>query len=603
MAEWSGGIRGILEALAQSDGQVRLEACGAAFRLLFRERRLYEALATTPREESHRLLQALSTLGEYLDYYENQTDARRDFACFCPLCRGEKGVHHRRVLDLALTVWQAHLALHAEDQTPENRLQEAAHWLQQAVALVPGQNIPDRLTLSWTAQDPLLDGLAQVYARCPQPGLNLIAELAYYFREGCRPSEKRRVAATFPLAAPSGDGVLAKLVLERTEAPFPGLYPHPLLLLTTRWDEPFARQFERAWQILEARNAAVRWELEPYRSEAALWQHLPLSGPSVGAALAVGLVCLLEEGALPPDVDCALTGTLEQDGRLGSVGRYDAKTLCFARYPDLRLVLPQVDHPQACNALPDWRDRLVPAATFTEARAHATRQVAEVKRYLEGLREQLDQAPWYYRGQRLSVRGLFTPLRVLVYKPVSEKRPGIEAGKSEEQVKPSDPFAEVQADLYELPLYQRDREEVRWQQFTRRLEGQKRAVLIGAPGSGKTFGTRHLVLTLVEQALEQLQRGRPLDELHAPVWLTARELVEAGSTQEALLSGVSAEALPWLKRAIEDGRAFIVVDALDELPEEAATRFRQRAEELDHLKGTVLVTCRTLQVSIPPWFD
>jgi hypothetical protein len=42
----------------------------------------------------------------------------------------------------------------------------------------------------------------------------------------------------------------------------PGFYPHPELLLATRWDEAFAEQFACAWQHHATdKTAALRWEL------------------------------------------------------------------------------------------------------------------------------------------------------------------------------------------------------------------------------------------------------------------------------------------------------------------------------------------------------
>jgi hypothetical protein len=186
----------------------------------------------------------------------------------------------------------------------------------------------EKLTsISWRATDPLRDLLHQYAARYPDPALNLIDELLYYFQHGRWREPQRKVAATFPLAFQNG-GAIAKLALEQTDALVPGFYPHPELLLATRWDEAFAEQFACAWQHhAPDKTAALRWELEPYRSEGRVWDGVPISGPSVGAAVGVALKCLHALDLPPPDIDCALTGKLEPDGTLGSVGGYLQKTL------------------------------------------------------------------------------------------------------------------------------------------------------------------------------------------------------------------------------------------------------------------------------------
>mgnify|MGYP000642791016 CR=1 FL=1 len=568
--------------------------------LLFAEGRVLSAIAMALREEPTRLTtwwekvregEALPFFLRACRYFEGS------FRCYCPLCRGAEGEHTLRALRWALAVALACVA--SREGNPEDRLSQAAEWLRQAAALLNPEAEPPSVSPSWTVRDPLLDVLLQLQHQRPHWLLNPIWDLLKYFRTGQWAEEGfRSRTTTFPMVAPGGDGVLAKLRLTRTSAPFAELYPDPRLLLVVRWDEAFNTQLERAWKFVRGETSpsqAVRWSLERYKSERLLWLGLPLSGPSVGAALGVGLKCLLDESIPPPDADCALTGALEEGGRLGSVGGYDAKTLRMDRYARLRLVVPQVDGERACAALPDWSDRLQPASTLEEALPHATRQTEAVKQYLEALIERLDRGVWYRRGQLLGVRRTFTPLRVLVYQPAPERPPREKPSEEKERLKPTDLFAEVQASFYELTEQRERREEVRWQDFTRRLENEKRAVLIGAPGSGKTFGTRFFILTLAERALQHLEQGKPLDELQAPFWVTARQLADARSAESALLDGASPEATEWLRDALQSGRAVIVVDALDELPEARERDFRNRSIELDAFPGTVLVTCRTLQ--------
>jgi HEAT repeat protein len=477
----------------------------------------------------------------------------------------------------------------------EERLRQAAAYLHEAVRLLCPTAQPPQ-TISWSAENPLRDLLAQYLAQPPDPALNLIDELLHFYQHGQWRGFARRVVATFPLAFQNG-GAIAKLALERTNALVPGFYPHPELLLATRWDEAFAQQFACAWaHHATDRNATLRWSLEPYRSEGTVWKGVAITGPSIGAAVGVALKCIENPNQPPPDIDCALTGELKPDSTLGSVGGYHQKTLPFDRYSTLRLVIPRCDLAHAC--LPDWCPRLLPADNINQALQHATQLPTAVQRYLQQLIAKMDETPWYCDRERLSNQHLFTPLRVLVTKPrrpeEDSRRPSEREGAEAQKEKPSDAYAELQAPLYELTREYAQKEEIRWEEFVRRVQHEKRAALIGAPGSGKTFVTRHLVLTLAQQAVQQLQNGAALDAIQIPLWLPASLLAEKGNLASAIAEYLPDAPTEWLQHTLEQGRFLLVIDALDELPETQQNRFKDCARQLDNTTGIVLVTCRTM---------
>ena len=579
------------------------EVYEAALQRLFSEGQLYRALADAalPLE---RLRCAISLLKDYLRYYGGSVDPYRTFACHCPLCRGTHGEHHLRVLELAESVAWAWRTSVVDDLPVEARLHQAEEHLYRAVQRLCPDAAPIR-AVSWSSEHPLRDLLHQYAARYPDPALNLIDELLHYFQHRQWRGVERRLQVSFPLAFQNG-GALAKLALGRTDAPLPGIYPHPELLLATRWDEAFAEQFACAWQHhAPDKTAALRWELEPYRSEGRVWDGVLISGPSVGAAVGVALKCLHALDLPPPDIDCALTGKLEPDGTLSSVGGYLQKTLPFDRYSALCLIVPSGDYALAQSRLPDWGSRLRPAVDIDHALQQATQLPAAVQQYLQRLIEQLDTTPWYCNGQKLTNQRLFTPLRVLVQKLPQRDLDADEDGETTQDAperggseapreKPTNLYAELQAALYELTREHAQKEELRWDDFVQRVQREKRAALIGAPGSGKTFGTRHLVLTLAQQALQQLQQGTALDQIQAPFWLPARVLAESADLARAVAQSLPDAPSEWLLHALESGRFLLVIDALDELPESQRERFKRCVQALDATAGIILVTCRTM---------
>jgi HEAT repeat protein len=545
---------------------------------------------------------SLGDFREYLSKSEVQQLLREgNFACYCPLCRGEAGVHYTRVFELACTVYEAVYFSQHTALPEEERLKQAAVRLNKAAQLFC-PDAPEIEAVSWAADKDksLRDLLCQYAAQHPDPALNLIDELIHFYQHGQWRGFARRVVATFPLAFQNG-GAIAKLVLERTDALVSGFYPHPKLLLATRWDRDFAEQFACAWERHTTdKTAALRWNLEPYRSEGRVWNGNPIGGPSVGAAVGVALKCLHALDLPPPDIDCALTGKLEPNGSLGSVGGYLRKSLPISRYRDLniKLIIPSCDAPIVQAEMPDWQPHLLPADDLNQALQHAIQLPAAVQRYLQQLIAKLDETPWYCNGQQLTNQRLFTPLRVLVTKPrrpeEDSHRPSEREGAEAQKEKPGDAYAELQAPLYELTREYAQKEEIRWEEFVRRVQHEKRAALIGAPGSGKTFGTRHLVLTLAQQAVQQLQNGAALDAIQIPLWLPASLLAEKGNLASAIAEYLPNAPTEWLQHTLEQGRFLLVIDALDELPETQQNRFRDCARQLDNTTGVVLVTCRTM---------
>jgi hypothetical protein len=616
---------------------------------LFHQGQLYESLAAMICQQPDLLSDILSQFENRLRNYAENTEVYNRFLCHCPLCRGKKGVHYTRVFELACTVYEAVYFSQHTALPEEERLKQAAVRLNKAAQLFC-PDAPEIEAVSWAAdKDKSLRDLLRQYAtRYPDPAMNLIDELLHYFLHGqWRPSQRRPsqrgVAATFPLAFQNG-GAIAKLALEQTDALVPGFYPHPELLLATRWDRDFAEQFACAWQHHATdTTASLRWRLEPYRSVGKCWRGQTLGGPSVGAAVGVALKCLQSPDLPPPDIDCALTGKLEPNGTLSSVGGYLQKTLPFDRYSALHLVIPHCDSLEVREDLPDWSARLIAAQSVNEALEHAIQLPRAVRTYLERLIAQLDDIPLplYHNGQKLTNQQLFTPLRVLVQKPPLERSQRTTSEQSREsesrrgfrgfldryfrirtpsatyqRIEPQpqeasgDPFEELRSEFYDSPytlLRRQQQEEMLWRDFTKNIlseaqshseesasRGHKRFALIGSPGSGKTFGTRHLAITVAQNALQQLNKGQPLDEIRIPFWLPANKLGETGDLKTAITQELSEVPLPWLERVLQKGLFLLVIDALDELPEHLQKSFRKCVQQLDATAGVVLVTCRTM---------
>jgi hypothetical protein len=311
---------------------------------------------------------AAPSLGDFREYLSKsevqELLCEGNFACYCPLCRGKAGVHYIRVFDLACNLYAAVYTVRQATEHNRDLLREPiTDYFHKAVRFLR-QGAEKLTSISWKATDPLRDLLHQYAARYPDPALNLIDELLYYFQHGRWREPQRKVAATFPLAFQNG-GAIAKLALEQTDALVPGFYPHPELLLATRWDRDFAEQFACAWQHHATdKTAALRWSLEPYRSEGRVWDGNPIGGPSVGAAVGVALKCLHAPTSRRP------TSTAPSQASWSLTARSAASAATCRRPCPLTATAHSGNSPAAMSfllnaCLPDWGSRLRRAVDMT----------------------------------------------------------------------------------------------------------------------------------------------------------------------------------------------------------------------------------------------
>jgi HEAT repeat protein/type II secretory pathway predicted ATPase ExeA len=222
------------------------------------------------------------------------------------------------------------------------------------------------------------------------------------------------------------------------------------------------------------------------------------------------------------------------------------------------------------------------------------------------LGDALDATPWVWPDSRvIRASEVAVELTVLARaertdRDPSRHRPDDWAGR-EPGLSPLD---EIDAARYELPTATENRQPLRWEQVVRRPRA--RLAVKGAPGSGKTFMTRHTVAELARRAKAELDAQQvSAQETPAAVWVTATALAQADARmpEDALIDALAQSthltigdrARRWLHDAITAPRALIVVDALDELRQEDVARFTERVVWLHGLPGRVIVTCRTLQ--------
>lgn len=140
------------------------------------------------------------------------------------------------------------------------------------------------------------------------------------------------------------------------------------------------------------------------------------------------------------------------------------------------------------------------------------------------------------------------------------------------------------------------------------LAGRQRTVVMGDAGSGKTTLVQWLAINAARGSLPDMLA--PLNGT-VPFVLPLRGMVRRGSLPrpEELLTAVGCplageQPEGWALRVFEHGRALVLVDGVDEVPQEYRARTREWLEALlaAHPRGCYVVTTRVL--SVPEgWLD
>ena len=138
------------------------------------------------------------------------------------------------------------------------------------------------------------------------------------------------------------------------------------------------------------------------------------------------------------------------------------------------------------------------------------------------------------------------------------------------------------------------------------IQGQKRLVVLGDPGSGKTMLLRHVAFTYARQGLDDFQ-GQPI-----PVYLELNRVESAGDDLfKALTKTLEDHNFPgaqkFLKSELENQSLLILLDGLDEVNMQARSVLVKQIQDLwqKHPDNRIIVTCRkaVYQGELDAWVD
>jgi hypothetical protein len=223
---------------------------------------------------------------------------------------------------------------------------------------------------------------------------------------------------------------------------------------------------------------------------------------------------------------------------------------------------------------------------------------AQLEDYYHALIDRLDRTPWHRQGRRIKASEVEVPARVLKQQTRRER----EDEEDRRRRRRDDGIDPTVAALYEEPTRRERREEVAWPDERGRV---RRAVVLGAPGGGKSFLTEITAIDLARDGLRRLRERRtPAEALPLPVHLELPALAQAGlpaDLADAALELLRQQhSLPeillgWLKEGLRSVRCWLVLDALDQVEERDRKALTARLKQLEQpgWAGRVLLTCRT----------
>ncbi len=221
--------------------------------------------------------------------------------------------------------------------------------------------------------------------------------------------------------------------------------------------------------------------------------------------------------------------------------------------------------------------------------------------YLEKLKKELKQTPWVMNGKRVSLSMIAVPIWVKRRHLQSKIRLNIEE-KDEQMLQSFDSLESLDSNDKAPPRL--------WKEV---LDEISRAVVLGEPGSGKTFCAQWTTLHLIEQAYRNLERGYSIEQTVLPIYGRLPKLVDYLDEKDIfhiLARYVASEwnmnpshVLELLQRSETYHNNWFIGDGLDELPPDTPGNKRRSKmyhflKKLDQTwKGKIILTCRQTNYS------
>jgi hypothetical protein len=242
--------------------------------------------------------------------------------------------------------------------------------------------------------------------------------------------------------------------------------------------------------------------------------------------------------------------------------------------------------------MPNALDRLVD---------QRSRLAEDVRSYYLSLIDRLDRTPWLRRGRLARPGEVGVPISV-IHKRTNSSRSKIAHVKNMNGPAPSGSIGNVELAAFSERSRRGKRPKIRWNNEEMR---SRRAIIVGPPGSGKSFLADKTVVDVARSALAKLEeRSVLLDELPVPFHVDAAQLAGPSKIDDAidllrtLINGphaLSHRLASWFRNALETARGLVVIDGIDQVYLSPGKTLHSWLEAIHAQLGPcrILLTCRT----------
>lgn len=448
----------------------------------------------------------------------------------------------------------------------------------------------------------------------------------------------------------SGNGGLSQLTLKLFQEGTGGIFEDPIYNGFCVYDDRFKECVKTSVRFIKLRENLeknlvgkdVSWVIRDKKDDSPISS---LADNSWGAGFALGLKHLLLGKNINPD--CCITGQIRDNGTIGWVGEIKEKfqaVIQEAKYRDLQaFIIPREnfiakDEQEVVDYIlqkklhtEDCKLREVKwVSTIDQASEIATRLMSRVIDYLDKVEENLSLLPKYYPDGyqfdriRINIRVCEKRIRneELAMRLESERRSGrIEYDFEKEDDKkfsPRSPYKHLSSEemLGRGKKEERPKVEIfEWDDKAGDRGKNRRLVILGDPGFGKTFLLKYEGLRLAREARKMLkEEDRGLKDIILPIFIRLHDLVEkmksgnGTGVAEAIVDCTVHKYLREEKQEFRDefkkflyhkmstDKCALLLDALDEVPDKGISLLKEHlpsfSESGEYRKCRILLTSR-----------
>ena len=344
-----------------------------------------------------------------------------------------------------------------------------------------------------------------------------------------------------------GEGEISTLTVYLHNHGQGSIFPHPVLNSFCVYDDQFKSVLQTVQKYVNSdsqlkdvlRGKSVSWHVVKRAMNSS-----PVSsidGPSWGVGFTLALISLLLDKNIDPD--CCVTGAIDEKGRITGVGHIPAKLEAAKRLGTINTAIIPFDNynadTQEGQDIRDWikdgyyrKMKVEFASNIDEVAGIAGGLISSILNYFDSLEKTLNKLPSYYPHHYH-----FDHVRINI--KVTGKRLREDEWKSQENQAYSQGNEYDYDNLYSVAhplkeesmlggIWEMEESEknviFEWDNEAGEKEKNRRLIILGDPGFGKTFLLKFEGLRILREARKNLENGERLSDIIIPVFIRLADI-------------------------------------------------------------------------------